>query len=116
LNFKISVLGDVNKPGNFQLQSEKITIPEALALAGDLNITALRKNVVLIREKDGERTFIPIDLTSDNFFKSPYYYLRNNDVLYVEPGKTKYAGVDNNYRNVGIILSALSIIAIIITR
>jgi polysaccharide biosynthesis/export protein len=116
LNFKVSVLGDVARPGSFPVQSERITITEALSLAGDLNITAERKNIVLVREKEGEREFIPIDLTSKKLFSSPYYYLKNNDVLYVQPGNTKYASVDNSYRTVGLLLSALSIVAIILTR
>src|SRR5690606_10100188 len=83
LNFKISVMGDVLRPGVFTVQNERITIPEALSLAGDLHITAIRTNVILIRELEGERKFIPIDLTSKEFFDSPFFYLKNNDVIYV---------------------------------
>jgi len=115
INFKVSVLGDVEHPGVFQIQNERITLNEAISLAGDLNITALRK-VLLIREKDGQREFIPIDLTSKSIFDSPYYYLKSNDVIYVQPSKNKFASVDNNYRTFSLILSALSIIAIVLTR
>lgn len=112
LNFKISVLGDVLRPGVFTVQNERITIPEALSLSGDLNITAIR-NILLIREIEGERKFIPIDLTSKEFFDSPYFYLKNNDVIYVQPDKTKFATVDRGYRTASILLSALSVVAIV---
>jgi polysaccharide export outer membrane protein len=113
LNFKISVLGDVLNPGVFTVQNERITLPEALSLSGDLNITAIRTNVLLIREIEGERKFIPIDLTSKEIFDSPYFYLKNNDVIYVQPDKTKFATVDLGYRSTSIILSALSVLAIV---
>ncbi len=112
LNFKISVLGDVLKPGVFNIQNERITIPEALSLAGDLQITAVRQ-AMLIRELEGKREFIPIDLTSTDFFDSPYYYLKNNDVIYVQPDKTKFATVDRSYRTASIVLSGLSVVAIL---
>lgn len=85
-------------------------------MAGDLNITAMRTNVTLIREQNGKRKYIPIDLTSKNLFNSPYYYLKSNDIIYVQPGKNKFASVDNSYRNIGILLSALSIVVILLTR
>lgn len=113
LNFKISVLGDVLNPGVFTLQNERSTIPEALSLAGDLTITAIRTDVLLIREIEGERKFIPIDLTSKEIFNSPYYYLKNNDVIYVQPDKTKFATVDRGYRTATVVLSALSVLAIV---
>lgn len=116
LNFKISVLGDVLKPDVYTIQNERITLPEALSLAGDLNITAIRTNVLLVRELDGNREYIPIDLTSKELFNSPYYYLRNNDVIYVQPDKTKYATVDRGYRTATLVLSGLSIIAIVLSN
>lgn len=117
LNFKVSVMGDVMKPATYSIASERITVNEAISMAGDLNITGMRKNVMLIREVDGTRSFIPLDLTASNFIRSPYFYLRNNDVLYVQPGKNKYAAsTDGVYRSLSLALSALSIVAIIITR
>lgn len=116
LNFKISVLGDVGKPGVYTVQNERITVPEAITLAGDLNVTANRKDLWLIRERDGKREYLPIDLTSKSIFNSPYYYLKTNDLLYIQPGKAKYSGVDNTYRNIGLGLSVLSIVAIILTN
>ena len=116
LNFKVSVFGDVAKPDVYKVPNERLTVTEALSMAGDLNITAKRNNILLIRETDGKREYIPLDLTSSNVFHSPYYYLKNNDVIYVEPDKTKYASVDNNYRTISLILSAASIVAIILSN
>lgn len=116
LNFKVSIFGDVLRPNTYSLQNERTTITQALSLAGDLNITAMRTNVILIREQDGKRNYIPIDLTSKNIFESPYFYLKNNDEIYVQPDRTKYATVDRGYRTATLILSGLSIIAIVLSN
>ncbi|RZK76121.1 MAG: polysaccharide export protein [Pedobacter sp.] len=115
LNFKVSVMGDVLRPGVYPVASERITITEAISAAGDLNITAKRKNVTLIRETDGVRNYIAIDLTSKDLFNSPYYYLRNNDVIYAQPGNMKYAQASRSYEIGALVLSALSIAAIVFT-
>lgn len=115
LNFKISVLGDVLRPDVFSVQNERITIVEALGLAGDLNITAKRKDVILIREIDGKRQFLPVDLTSKNVFSSQYYYLQNNDVIYVQPDRTKYAPTDLGYRSLNTTLAVISALGVIVT-
>lgn len=112
VNFKVAVLGDVERPNIYASSNERFTVAEALSLAGDLNITALRKTVILVRETDGKRLFIPIDLTSKNFIASPYFYLKANDQLIVQPGKLKLATVDTGYRNASLIISALSVLAI----
>ena len=116
VNFRVSVLGDVAKPGVYQSNNEKLTVSEVLSLAGDLTITAVRQNILLVREENGQRQFIRLNLQTKDLFNSPYYYLRNNDVIYVQPGNAKYASVDSSYRNVSIVLSALSVIALIISR
>jgi polysaccharide export outer membrane protein len=116
INLKVSILGDVARPGVYPVQNEKITINEALGMAGDLTITAVRSNVLLVREIDGKRQFIRINLHKKELFNSPHYYLKNNDVLYVQPSNAKYASVDSSYRNVSIILSALSVLALLITQ
>lgn len=116
VNFKISILGDVLRPGVYPVQSERITIIEALALAGDLSITAKRSDVLLIRENLGRRQQIRLDLQSKDIFNSSYYYLENNDVILVTPSAAKYASVDASYRNVSILISAISVIAILISR
>jgi len=115
-NFKVSVLGDVAHPGVFPVQSERISIPEALSMSGDLNITGMRKNILLIRENEGKRSYVRIDLNDKNIFNSPYYYLKTNDVLYVQPSNAKYASVDTNYRNLSILLSTISILLVIISK
>jgi polysaccharide export outer membrane protein len=116
INFKVAVFGDVQRPDVYTLQNERTTITQALTLAGDLNITAIRNNIILIREEDGKRKFIPIDLTSKAIFESPYYYLKNNDEIYVQPDRTKYATVDRGYRVATLVLSGLSIIAIVLSN
>jgi polysaccharide export outer membrane protein len=85
LNYKITVLGEVNMPGTYRIPNDRITILEAIGLAGDLKITGIRKNVLVIREIDGIKTKYRVDLTKSNLFNSPVYYLHQNDVVYVEP-------------------------------
>ena len=106
-NFKITVLGEVLRPGSYSVPNERISIIEALGLAGDLTIQGKRNTVSLIREVQGERKFVTIDLTNKKLFDSPYYYLAQNDVIYVEPNKTKVnsSAVGSN---AGLILSSIS--------
>jgi polysaccharide export outer membrane protein len=111
VNFKISIMGDVANPGQFKVPSERLTIPEAITLAGDLNITALR-TLLIIREVNGEREFINVDLTKKTLFNSPYYYLKNNDVIYVQAGKIKYNSIDPIYQRIGLFLSVISLAAV----
>jgi polysaccharide export outer membrane protein len=110
LNFKVSVIGDVVNPGVYNVPNEKITIPEVLSMAGDLQLSAKRNNVLLVREQDGHRQFIPIDLTK-NIFQSPYYYLKNNDLIYVQPDKSKVGATSKTFN---IVASALSLTAIVV--
>ena len=115
-NFKISILGDVKEPGGYSIQNERITVIEALALAGDLNTTGIRKKVLLIREVDGNRLYINLNLASKGLFNSPYYYLKNNDVIYVQPNRDKVSSSDSAFQKVTLLISALSILAIFLTR
>ncbi|GAA4316645.1 polysaccharide biosynthesis/export family protein [Mucilaginibacter gynuensis] len=112
VNFKISVMGDVSHPDVFSVSSDRITIPQAITLAGDLTSTAKRNNVLLIREIEGERKFVNIDLTSAQLFDSPYYYLKNNDVLYVEAGKSKFKTDSPILKIIPIILSVASLVLV----
>lgn len=90
VNYKISVLGEVNRPNSYTITNEKVNVLEALALAGDLTIYGKRDNVKLMRESvDGKREVVILDLTDKNLIHSPYFYLQQNDVLYVEPNKTR---------------------------
>lgn len=90
VNYKVSVLGEVARPGMYTVANEKITVLEALALAGDLTIYGVRTNVKLVREaSDGKKTMHTLDLTDAAVVTSPYFYLQQNDVIYVEPNKVK---------------------------
>ncbi len=89
-SYSVSVLGEVARPGSFQVSREKITILEALAQAGDLTIYGVRDKVKLIREDiTGKKQIVTLDLNDANLVNSPYYYLQQNDVVYVEPNKVK---------------------------
>jgi len=116
LNFKISVLGEVNRPSVYIIPNEKVTLPEALSLAGDLSIYGKRENILLIREVEGKREFARIDITQRDFFNSPYYYLKANDVLYVEPKKRKITSGSVAIQLAPIIISSLTFIAIILAN
>ncbi|WP_040585115.1 polysaccharide biosynthesis/export family protein [Spirosoma luteum] len=116
LNFKISVLGEVTRPALFSIPNEQISLPEALGLAGDLTIYARRDNILIIREENNKRVFSRLDLTRRDVFKSPFYSLHPNDVIYVEPGKARATSVDRAYQLAPIFIAALSLIAIIATR
>lgn len=116
LNFRISVLGEVSRPSLFTIPNEQITLPEALGLAGDLTIYGRRDNVLIIREEGKQRVFARLDLTRRDAFRSPYYSLHPNDVVYVEPGKVRVTSVDRAYQLAPIITGILSLIAIIATR
>jgi|EP01037_Dinobryon_pediforme_P012421 polysaccharide export outer membrane protein len=110
INFKVAVLGDVARPNVYTSFSDRLTIPEALSLAGDLNITADR-NILLVREINNKREFYHIDLQSKNLFESPYFYMKSNDLLFVQPGKLKVSTIETNgYRNASIVVTALSVI------
>lgn len=89
MNFKVSVLGEVNAPGTYTIDGDKVTVLQAISLARDLTIFGLRENVSVIRERDGERTIYQINLCDVNLFKSPAYYLQQNDIIYVEPNQEK---------------------------
>ena len=116
LNFRISVLGEVTRPALLTIPNEQITLPEALGLAGDLTIYGRRDNVLVIREEANKRVFARLDLTRRDAFRSPYYSLHPNDVVYVEPGKTRITSVDRAYQLAPIFIGVLSLIAIISTR
>ena len=113
-NFIISVLGEVARPAQYVIPHNQITIPEALALAGDLTVFGKRKNVLLIRELEGQRRFARIDLTNRNLFESPYYYLHSGDLIYVEPTKGKLTSTDRSYQIAPVIISSLSFLLLIL--
>jgi polysaccharide export outer membrane protein len=116
LNYEVTVLGEVARPTVITVPNEKISLLKAIGLAGDLTIYGIRTNVLLIREENGKKITRHIDLTSSNFFNSPYYYLQPNDVVYVEPNKTKIATASRSQQFLPIIFSALSVVAIVLDR
>lgn len=112
LNFKISVMGEVARPGSFTISGDRITLLEALSMAGDLTIYGRRDRVAVIREKDGIRTVLFHDLRSAELFNSPCYYLQQNDIVYVEPNKAKAGQSNINQNNsASIWLSVISVLA-----
>lgn len=103
MNFKISVLGEVKNPGSYAVSGDKINILQALSLAGDMTIYGKRDNVRVVREKNGKRTVYVLDIRDSDIFKSPAYYLQQNDEIYVEPNRVR-AGQstinENSFRSV----------------
>lgn len=112
LNFKITVLGEVGRQGTFNIPDGKVTLIDAIGLAGDLPFTARRDNITIIRERNGKREFGKINVLSKDAFSSPYYVLQQNDVVYVEPTKDKVAASDQSFiRNYSLATSVLSLFA-----
>lgn len=116
MNFKIAVLGEVTNPGTIQLKNERISILDALGEAGDLTIYGERRNVLLIRDYNGKKEFHRFDLTQPDLFASPYYYLKQNDVVYVEPNRARKGNArysQNAQFNVSIISTVISAVSVI---
>ena len=118
LNFRVSVLGEVNRPGTYTLLEERFTIPQALGLAGDLTINGNRNNVLIIRNENGKKTNYNIDLTKSEFMKSPFYFLKQNDIVYVPPNaaRVKSSGLVGNTSTLVSILSLAVSLFIVINR
>lgn len=113
INFTVTVLGEVNRPGTYTIQDERISLSEALGLAGDLTIYGKRDNIFLIREVGGEKKYAKLDLTSVNVVNSPVYYLSQNDVIYVEPHNSKIKSSHYN-PNTAVLISAAGTLATIV--
>ncbi|MGI4897140.1 MAG: polysaccharide biosynthesis/export family protein [Janthinobacterium lividum] len=116
LNFKVSVLGEVGHPTVINVPSEKISLLEALGLAGDVTIYGRKDNVTVIREDNGKKTIKKLNLNSNQLFYSQYYYLKSNDIVIVEANKAKVAGSGRSAYILPIVLSGLSFLAIILDR
>jgi polysaccharide biosynthesis/export protein len=118
LNFKISVLGEVKNPGTFIIQDDYISLTQALGLAGDLTVFGKRENIMVIREIEGKKTKAYLDLTDFNAVLSPYFHLKQNDVVYVEPKGTKRqsASILNNASSYIALLSFLISTVILVRR
>jgi polysaccharide export outer membrane protein len=116
LSFRITILGEVNAPGSYIIQSQKMNVLEAIGLANDLNLFANRDNILVIREKEGLRSYGRINLKSKSLFESPYFYLQPNDIIYVEPHKAKIlAAPDPASRYVSTIVGVITLATLIVT-
>jgi len=117
VNFKITMIGEVTRPATYTIPSEKVTVLDALGLAGDLTIYGKRENVLLIRESPKGKQMIRFNLNDTRMLASPYFYLKQNDVIYVEPNKAKVATTDAaRTRSIAIFTSIASVITIVISR
>ena len=115
-NYRITVMGEVNRPGTFTIKNDRISILDAFGYVGDLAITANRKNILLIRDNDGQKEFVRMDITDPSLFTSPYFYLRQNDVIYVEPNLAKQRNSrfsQSKQYNITVFSSIISAISVI---
>ncbi|MES2828464.1 MAG: polysaccharide biosynthesis/export family protein [Bacteroidota bacterium] len=112
-NFRITVLGEVGHPSSFTVPSEKVTVLDAISLAGDLTITGKRNNILLMRDNGNKKEVVRLNLNSTELVNSPYFYLRQNDVLYVEPTKIKVA--NSNARNTQLITVGITAASFLLT-
>lgn len=116
MNFKVSVLGEVNKPGTISITNERMSILDALSMAGDLTINGMRDRITLYRDENGKKTYHVFDLTSSDVFKSPYFYLKQNDVIYVEPNKARRSNANYSQAaqfNISVASTVVSVVSVI---
>ncbi|UYQ92364.1 polysaccharide biosynthesis/export family protein [Chitinophaga horti] len=116
VNYRVTLLGEVAKPTVVNVTNEKITILEALGMAGDITIYGKKENVLVIRETGGKQVVKRLNLNDASIFSSPYYYLQSNDIVYVEPNKSKVASADRSRQVLPIVMSGLSLLVIVIDR
>ncbi len=116
LNYKVTIIGEVLRPGIYTIPGERVNMLEAIGLAGEFSIYGRKDNVLIIREVNGKREFGRMDLRSPEAFTSPYYYLQQNDIVVIDQNKNKQSGNDQTIsRNIGLGASIISTIAIIIS-
>lgn len=116
-NFKINIMGEVGRPGTYVVPNEKVSVLDALSLAGDITIFGKKENVMLIRNSGDSSTVYSLNLNDKATFQSPCFYLQQNDIIYVEPGKTKLANLDGTKtRNFAIAASVLSVVIVLASR
>jgi Periplasmic protein involved in polysaccharide export len=109
MNYRVTILGEVNKPGTYTIPNERVSLLDAIGLAGDLTIYGIRDSIRVIRQNEGKVESGTVNLNSGNFFDSPYFYLKQNDVVYVKMQRRKLIASDQNtLRNVSIIMGILS--------
>lgn len=116
-NFKVTVLGEVNRPSTYVMPNEKVTLLDAIGMAGDLTIYGKRENIMLIRDAGTNKDIIRFNLNDTKTFMSPYFYLRQGDVVYVEPNENKVSGTDtNSVKRIAIVTSVLTLLVVAISR
>lgn len=115
LNFKINVLGEVSRPGEFAINSDRVTLFDALSMAGDITDYGVKERITVIREQNGQRTIAYLDATSTDVFKSPYYYLQQNDIIIVDPDEIKQTNVAVNQKGRNTLSTVTSILSILVT-
>lgn len=116
-NFKITVLGEVARPSSYVMPGEKVTLMDAIGIAGDLTIYGKRENVLLIRDENGQKKFVRLNLNDSRIFSSPYLFLHQGDIIYVEPNKSKASSTDMaQVRRISIIASVLSLLIVVASR
>ena len=116
LNYKVTILGEVARPGSYSIPSERVSVLDAIGLAGDLTVFGRRDNIKVIREINGERSMGVLNLSHGDLFTSPYYYLQQNDLVYIEMNERKMRNADQtNTRNISIALGVISALALVVT-
>lgn len=116
-NFKVTVLGEVRQPATFSLPNEKPTVLDALGLAGDITIYGKRSNVMLVRDAEGKKEITRLNLDSTNVINSPYFYLKPNDVLYVEPSESRVASTNAfRTRDIAVLAAGISLLTVVVAR
>lgn len=116
-NFKVTVLGEVRQPATFSIPNEKPTVVDALGLAGDITIYGKHNNVLLMRNANGKKEITRLNLDSSNVVNSPYFYLKPNDVLYVEPSESRVASTNQfRTRDIAVLSAGLSLITVVVAR
>jgi len=115
VNFKVTVIGEVNRPSTFTVQGDNINLLEALGMAGDMTVYGKRENVLVIRQQNGQRIMKRLNLNNQDVMNSPFFYLKQNDVVYVEPDKSKAIEYSPNTRVMPIVIASISAVAVLIT-
>lgn len=114
INFKVTVIGEVNRPGTFNVQGDRINLLEALGLAGDMTVYGKRHNVLVIREQNGQRIMKRVNLNEPDVMNSVFFTLKQNDMVYVEPDKSKATEFSANTRLMPIVIASISAVAVLI--
>jgi polysaccharide export outer membrane protein len=116
LNYRVTVLGEVARPGTFSIPSERVSVLDAIGLAGDLTVYGKRSNIRIIRTTGGVRQTATLDLNKGDIFGSPFFYLRQNDIVYVEMNDRKIPNTDQaSLRNLSFALGIISALGVVIS-